>query len=548
MAAAATLVLLFAGCTNPCEYVRNGFKVGPNYCPVAAPVANNWIDAADVRIRSQCDDISQWWNVFNDPVLNNLIAYAYRQNLTVKQAAFRVLQARYQLAITKGEFFPQLQNASGSYSRFGSTPGGFFNQWNFNFNLQWELDFWGRLRRAIQQADDQVGASVADYDDVMVTLLSDVASNYVQIRTDQELIKLLTENVQVQTSVYALTQTRLGVGTLAELDVQQAESTLKQTEAAIPLVLIDMRQANDQLCTLLGIPPADLMCMLGNGSIPTAPPEVALGIPCEMLRRRPDIRRAERTAAAQAEQIGIAEADLYPVFSIGGQMDWSAGKFANLFSTQAFNGNVGPSFNWKLLNYGRIVNNVHLQDANFQQLIAAYQNTVLVANQEVEDGLVTFLQAQERTKILNDSVKAGEIARGIALHLYETGPTGFDFNRYALIQQNLITQQNAWASAQGQIAQGLISVYRALGGGWEIRLNPPPAPEICMPVTPPPGVQQPGVPVPGAVPMPEILPTPPNPTTNPYNAPQQLPPRPPDVSTTFSNESSISSMKSMPVV
>lgn len=291
MAAVASLVLLFTGCTSLSEYVRNGFKVGPNYCTVSAPVANNWIDASDVRIRNQADDISQWWTVFNDPVLNNLIACAYRQNLTVKQAAFRVLQSRYQLAIAKGEFFPQSQSASGSYTRAGSGAGGFFDNWNFNFNLQWELDTWGRLRRAIQSADDQLGASVADYDDVMVTLLSDIASNYVRIRTDQERIKLLTENVQVQTSVYALTKTRLGVGTLAELDVQQAESTLKQTEAAIPSLLIDMRQANDQLCTLLGIPPADLMNMLGNEPIPTTPSEVAIGIPCEMLRRRPDIRR-----------------------------------------------------------------------------------------------------------------------------------------------------------------------------------------------------------------------------------------------------------------
>ena len=167
----------------------------------------------------------------------------------------------------------------------------------------------------------------------------------------------------------------MGVGTLAELDVQQAESTFKTDRSGHSLLLIDMRQANDQLCTLLGIPPADLMKMLGNAPIPTAPPEVAIGIPCEMLRRRPDIRRAERNAAAQAEQIGIAEAELYPVFSIGGQMDWSAGNFANLFSTDAFSGNVGPSFNWKLLNYGRIVNNVNKQDANFQELVAAYQNT-----------------------------------------------------------------------------------------------------------------------------------------------------------------------------
>ncbi|MGD0381990.1 MAG: TolC family protein, partial [Thermoguttaceae bacterium] len=152
MAAVASLVVLFTGCTSLHEYVHNGFKVGPNYCPVAAPVANNWIDAADVRIRGQCEDISQWWTVFNDPVLNNLIACAYRQNLTVKEAAFRVLQERYQLAIARGELFPQSQTASGSYLRTGSGTTGFSDLWNFGFNLQWELDLWGRLRRAIQAA------------------------------------------------------------------------------------------------------------------------------------------------------------------------------------------------------------------------------------------------------------------------------------------------------------------------------------------------------------------------------------------------------------
>jgi len=517
LAAVATLVFLFSGCTGITQYVRNGFKVGPNYCPAAAPVANNWIDASDVRIRNQADDISQWWTVFNDPVLNNLVACAYRQNLTVKQAAFRVLQARYKLAIAKGEFFPQSQTASGSFSRLGSTAGGFFDAWDFGFNLQWELDFWGRLRRAIQAANDQLGVSVADYDDVMVTLLSDVASAYVRIRTDQERIKLLRDNLQLQREIYELTRRKGEAGTLADLDIAQAESTLKQTEAAIPLLEIDMRQANDQLCTLLGIPPADLMKLLGDAPIPTTPPEIALGIPCDMLRRRPDVRRAERTAAAQAEQIGIAQADLYPIFSIGGSMGWTADNFPGLFNSQAFNGSVGPSFNWKLLNYGRIVNNVRFQDAAFQELIAAYQNTVLTASHEVEDGLVTFLQSQERTKLLDDSVKAGIIARGITLRLYEAGRTGYDFNRYILIEQNLITQQDAWAQARGQIAQGLISVYRALGGGWEIRFNPPPVTPINMPVVPPPDAQQPVAPNPGAMPPPEELP---KPMPDPAGAPQ----------------------------
>jgi outer membrane protein TolC len=265
----------------------------------------------------------------------------------------------------------------------------------------------------------------------------------------------------------------LGAGTLGELDVQQAEATLKQTEAAISSLEIDMRSANNRLCVLMGMPPADLQNMLGTGSIPTSPPEVCVGIPAELLRRRPDVRRAERLAAAQAEQIGIAETALYPAFSINGTMGWSANNFKDLFKSEAFNGSVGPSFNWNLLNYGRIVNNVYFNDARFQELILAYQDTVLTAQEEVEDGIVTFLRTQQRLKLLDDSVKAGTIARGIALRLYEKGETGFDFNRYAVIEQNLIQQQDAWAQAQGQIAQGLISIYRALGGGWEIRMIQP---------------------------------------------------------------------------
>jgi NodT family efflux transporter outer membrane factor (OMF) lipoprotein len=508
--ALAALVFSLSGCTSPGEYLRNCFKVGPNYCPPTALVAKQWIDAADVRVRSQSDDLSRWWMVFNDPVLNNLIACAYRQNLTLREAGYRVLESRYQLAIAKGEIFPQLQTASGSYRRSGASQF-FSDNWNFGFSLAWELDFWGRFRRAIAAADDQLGASVADYDDVLVTLLSDIATNYVQIRTDQERIKLLQGNVEVQREIYELARRRLGIGTNAELDVQQAESTLRQTEAAIPLLEIDKRQAGNRLCVLLGMPPVDLEKILGKGSIPSAPPEVAVGIPADLLRRRPDIRRAERNAAAQAEQIGIAEAALYPAFTISGNLGYQANNFTDLFTSQAFTGSVGPSFQWALLNYGRIVNNVRYQDAGFQNLVVVYQNTVLQANEEVENGIVTFLRAQERKKILDESVRAGTIARGIATRLYGR-VQGFDFNRYATIEQNLISQQDSWAQAQGQIAQGLISIYRALGGGWEMRFNPPEP----MPLAPAEG--------PAAPALPEVLPTPlPAPPADPQQ-PQPLPP------------------------
>ncbi len=522
--AVASIVILLAGCTNISEYVRNGFKVGPNYCPAGAPVANNWIDAADVRIRSRCDDISQWWTVFNDPVLNNLIAIAYCQNLTVKEAGFRVLQARALLGITQGELFPQSQNAFGSYTRQGSGTGGFADRWNFGFSLAWELDFWGRFRRAVLAASAQLDSSVAGYDDVMVTLLSDVASNYVRIRTDQERKKLLQENVELQKKVLVeVVEKKLAAGLADELDRDQAVSNLRQSEAGIYVLEIDIRQAGDQLCVLLGIPPADLQNFLGAGAIPASPPDVALGIPAEMLRRRPDISGAERDAAAQAEQIGIALTDLYPAFTISGTLSYQANNFADLFSSKAFSGNVGPSFNWNLLNYGRIINNVRLQDARFQELIVTYQNTVLQANSEVEDGLVTFLRAQNREKLLSDSVRYAQRAVETIIRQYDVGKQGVDFNRYAVIEQNKIQQEDSWAQARGEIAQGLILVYRALGGGWEIRFNPPPLPPVAMPVTPPPGFP----------PMPEVLP---QPLPEPTNTPQQLPQPPQDVSTALPGE------------
>ena len=253
------------------------------------------------------------------------------------------------------------------------------------------------------------------------------------------------------------------------MDYDQALSNLRQTEAQILPLAIDARQAENLLSILMGIPPVDLEPMLGVTPIPTAPPEVAIGIPADLLRRRPDVHQAERLAAAQGEQIGIALADLYPSFSIDGTLGAEAKNFPELFKSTAFNGSVGPSFQWNLLNYGRIINNVCYQDARFQELVVTYQQSVLEADREVEDGLVTFLRSQRQTKLLEESVVAAERAVKIVVFQYEKGAV--DFNRYAVIEQNLVTQQDLLAQARGQIAQGLVATYRAMGGGWEIRLG-----------------------------------------------------------------------------
>jgi outer membrane protein TolC len=503
----------------------------------------HWIDTADENLRQQaCANVSTWWAVFDDPQLNQLIVNAYRQNLTLRQAGYRVLQARALRGIAVGNIFPQQQTGTGSYQRIATTenPLGdrYLDSWNTDFNLSWELDFWGRFRRAVAAANDNLDVSVANYDQVIVTLLSDVAANYVQIRTDQQRIKYLIKNVKLQVEVFDWTTKQHTAGfKVSDLEYNQAKSNLYQTKAAIPLLKIDMRQAQNRLCVLLGMPVVDLdkflginlveisdeelfkmttdeldqrlNQMLGEKPIPDVPAQIVVNLPADLLRQRPDIRAAERQAAAQGEAIGIAQADLYPSFFINGSLGYSSREFGNLFKYASFNGNVGPSFQWNLLNYGRIVNNVRLEDARFRELVLVYQQTVLQADAEVEAGIITFLRSQERKKLLEESVNASLIAVDKAKLQYEKGAgVNKDLTTYAVIQQNLVTQQDTYAQSVGQIAQGLIQVYRALGGGWEIRFNEQMAPASGP--TPLPPVQPLAPPQPNAPPNAAAIPEPSN--------------------------------------
>ena len=257
------------------------------------------------------------------------------------------------------------------------------------------------------------------------------------------------------------------IGIATKLDVDQAESTLYATQAGIPELEITLRTANNQLCILLGIPPEQLKARLGKAPIPIAPAEVAIGIPADLLRRRPDVRQAERLAAAQCAQIGVAESDFYPHISIDGTIDYQANRFKDLFNGKALSGSVGPAFSWDILQYGRLLNNVRLQDAHFLELVEAYKQSVLTANQEVENGLVTFLKAQERYKLQKKSVDAGKAALDTVREQWKAGVV--DFTRVAQLLQNQVVLEDTLAQVQGEIATGLISVYTGLGGGWELR-------------------------------------------------------------------------------
>ena len=520
-------MLCLFGCTPVSEYVHNGFKVGPNFKRPPAPVASEWIDSADARVRTEEADLRNWWTVFKDPVLDSLVDTAYRQNLTLRDASFRILEARAQLAIARGTFFPQSQTMNGDYQRIGQTKNTanrsfialrFYDQWDYGFNLAWEVDIWGRIRRLIEAADEQLNVSVENYDAVLVTLLGDVAAAYVQIRTLERQIELTEQNVKLQLQTLTLADARFRGGTATDLDVEQARTVMKATEAQIPGLRISLRQANNQLCILMGMPPEDLKKRIGSADIPTAPPEVAVGIPADLVRRRPDVRAAERAAASQSAQIGIAESQFYPRISILGTLTYSTENLGKLIEPGSFSGTVGPSYSWALLNYGRILNNVRFQDALFQQLVVDYQNTVLVAAREAENGLVTFLQSQEQTRSQSESVEAAKKAVEIALAQYQGGQV--DFNRVAVLELQLVQQQNLLAQAHGQIATGLIQVYRALGGGWQLRLDP-------AANGPPPPIAPPDV-EPSAPPnkAPEQLPAPfvaPPGQPAPPNAPQALP-------------------------
>jgi NodT family efflux transporter outer membrane factor (OMF) lipoprotein len=474
---AVALAMLCTGCTSWQDYLHNGFKVGPNYRPPCTATAQHWIDSGNPHVNSTATDAAAWWQSLNDPVLNALVESAYRQNLTLRVAGWRIMEARAQRNIAAGNLFPQTQQATGSYTRTNVSPntpaiGPPFNydQWQVGTNLAWELDFWGRFRRAIEAADATVDASVENYDDVLVLLVSEVAQRYVELRTAEQRLEYARKNVETQQESLSLANMKFTNGATTRLDVTQGESTLGQTQAIIPPLESERRQAMNQICILLGTPPQDIVQALnGRQPIPATPPEVALGIPADLLRRRPDVRRAEREVAAQSALIGFATSELYPHFSITGSIFLDAANFKDLFNSNSVGGNVGPSFNWNILNYGRLVNGIRVQDARFEELAATYQNIVLQANAEVENAVVRFLNAQQQVRFLAASTRAAEQSVGLVRSQYDAGKT--DFNRVLVVEQALAQQQDQLAVAGGAVVQNLVDIYKALGGGWQIRLN-----------------------------------------------------------------------------
>jgi NodT family efflux transporter outer membrane factor (OMF) lipoprotein len=468
-----SIPLFLMGCT----------KVGPDFHPPEAFVSPDWVEAGDPRVKRGSEaEYRDWWQVFDDPALNRLIDQAYRENLPLRIAGLRVLEARAQLGIAVGELYPQTQQAFGNlqYNRpsghapqtiAGSNQG--FWQSEIGLLASWELDFWGKFRRAVESGNAVWLASIANYDSALVSLTADVANSYIRIRTFERRIDIARRNVETQRESLKIAEARYQYGTASQLDVDQARTALYGTEASIPPLEIQLRQAKNALSVLLGLPPSHLTEELaGSSAIPASPAQVIVGIPTDLLRRRPDIRNAELQAAAQCAQIGVAKADLYPAFSLSGMLGFLSSDFgpfalSDMFQWSSRNIQAGPSFQWKIFNYGQITNNIRVQDARFQELLISYQNTVLQAQQEVEDALVAYLKAQEQAGYLARSVDAARRSLEIAILQYQAGTR--DFTPVLIAQQALLNEQDSLANTLGDISRNLVGVYRALGGGWQIR-------------------------------------------------------------------------------
>lgn len=471
------LAFVIGGCT----------MVGPDYVKPTAPEPQEWLESSDSKIESKAADFSTWWTVFNDHILNTLVKSAYQQNLSLQVIGIRIMEARAQLGIAIGNQYPQTQQATGDAKMEQASANQpnylglerFYYLYDVGFSAAWELDFWGQFRRAVQAGVADLQASIADYDDNLVFLTSEVARTYVDLRTSEERLAVAYDNTKIQKRSSQLAQSQFNAGAVTELDVFQSRALLQSTEATIPGFETDIRQAKNALAILLGKLPGEIDAMLaGPGRIPQMPAEIAVGIPADLLRRRPDIRLAERQLAAQSALIGVAKANLFPHFSLVGSLGYTtAGStgsptsnnagLSSMFKGKSYTYSVGPSITWDIFNYGRITNSVRVEDARFQELAVDYENTVLQAVQEVEDAMVSFLRTQDKAAFLANAVEAYKHSVNLSMLQYKEGLV--DFQRVLDAQQNLVQQQDNWVETTGDVGLNLISLYKALGGGWEMR-------------------------------------------------------------------------------
>ena len=467
--------------------------IGPDFETPESALSSKWMESKDPRLAEKPEEYREWWKGFNDPILNHLIELAYAQNLSLRATGVKILTARANLGMAIGDLYPQEQKLEGlvwdihlpksglserlptNNSASGTSEGAFWYD-RLAPTVNWEIDVWGKFRRAIESADASMLAQVAGYDSMLVSLNGDVANVYINIRTLERQIDIARSNIEVQKGALKIAESKFRGGSSSRRDVEQAKTVLGSTQAMVPKLEAFLRSSKNSLCYLLGSPPHDIEHLLGDGKsygvIPTPPVQVAVGIPLDLLRRRPDIREAEYQAQAQSAQIGVAKAQLYPAFSISGSFAFvsSSASGHSLSDIFAWGNNFyrfGPGFQWNILNYGQITNQVRYNDAKYQSLVIAYQDKVLKAQQEVEDSLILFLKLQDSAEFLAQSTAAAKRSLDLATLQYKEGIA--DFTTVLTAEQSLLQQQDSFARTLGDVAGSLVVAYRSMGGGWQIR-------------------------------------------------------------------------------
>ncbi|MDB5328084.1 MAG: transcriptional regulator, Fis family [Phycisphaerales bacterium] len=499
-ASAFALAISAAGCMVGPNYKKPETQLAPAYSATQPASTQPMVEVPPV-------DLARWWETFNDPQLNQLISDAVASNFDVQIAQARVRQARAQLDVAYGGLFPTV-DGSASYSRAraskttssatftgtssgtgtgttgGAAGGAAFGGFNLptetdlfqgGFDAGWELDVFGGQRRTIEAAYGTFEAQVDARRGAFVTLLSEVARNYILLRGYQYQLAIADKNIAAQVDTVQLQQQKLTAGISTDLTVAQAQALLASTQAQRPTIQTQVSQAIHRLGILLGREPTALQTQLETASpIPVGPPSIPPGLPSELLRRRPDVRQAERTLASATASIGVATAELFPKFSLNGSIGLSSAKFTNWGDSNSIFWSVGPSVQWRLFDAGAIRANIRVEEAARDAAMLTYRQTVYQAVSDVEDSLVAYDREQARTKSLQESVDANRRALNLARQLNDAGVV--DFLNVLTAQQSLFQAEDLLAQSQQTVSTNLVAVYKALGGGWETTETPPQPP------------------------------------------------------------------------
>jgi NodT family efflux transporter outer membrane factor (OMF) lipoprotein len=451
--------------------------VGPNYRPPEPASPDSWhqLPATGVRVESpDAPSLAAWWTTLNDPQLNELIEKALADNKTVKQAYARVVQARAQRAIAGSGFWPSIDASAGAtrteaesnFNESGEVVSSVGESYNTGFSTRWELDLFGGQRRTYEAANARLASTEADLRDVMVVLLGDVALSYVGVRTAQSRLDFAERNLESQREALDITRWRADAGLTTVLDVEQANTSYEQTRAQIPSLESSLVQNMNRLAVLTGQAPGALEASLKpRKAIPVAPVDIVAGVPADVLRRRPDIRSAERQLAAQTAEVGVATAALYPSLSLSGSISWTsltAGDLLDGFRNER----SGLTLSLPIFNGGALRQNIKVQNALVTQALASYEATVLAAYEEVENALDAWTSEQRRHEALVQAVGSARRAAELALVQYNSGLV--DFQTVLSADRQLISLEDSLAISDGEMTSNLIRLYKALGGGWSV--------------------------------------------------------------------------------